>query len=108
MSPKKKKENETIKTEIEHHPSRIATTTATPVHTYDWYVKWIASIILLFAMTLTANNIYPLNLYFHLTGLAGWLVVSIMWNDRALIMINSAALAIFFDSIFEVHKGLVQ
>ena len=30
------------------------TTTKTPLHTIDWYIKWVASITLLFGMILTA------------------------------------------------------
>ena len=71
------------------------TTTKTPLHTIDWYIKWVASITLLFGMILTANNIYPYNLFLHFVGIGGWLIVAIVWNDRALIVINAVALAIF-------------
>ena len=47
------------------------------------------------AMIFTANNIYPYNLFLHFVGLGGWLIVAIVWNDRALIVINAVALAIF-------------
>jgi len=41
----------------EHEGTRI--TTKTPLYTLDWYIKWIASLVLMFGMILTANNIYP-------------------------------------------------
>ena len=47
----------------------------------------------------TANNVYPVNLGLHFIGIAGWLVVAIAWNDRALIVVNSVALAIFANGI---------
>ena len=31
----------------------------------------------------------------HFIGIGGWLVVSIMWNDRSLIVVNAVALSIF-------------
>ena len=31
----------------------------------------------------------------HFIGIGGWLIVAIAWNDRALIVINAVALAIF-------------
>ena len=74
------------------------TTTKTPPksnHPFSWWVKWIASVILIVAMIFTANNIYPYNLFLHFVGLGGWLIVAIVWNDRALIVINAVALAIF-------------
>ena len=72
---------------------------ATPLHTKDWYIKWVSSIVLLAGMILTAQNIFPLNLYVNITGLLGWLAVSIMWNDRALIIINAVGVSIYANGI---------
>jgi len=49
---------------------------------------------------LTANNIFPINLYFHSVGIAGWLIVGMLWNDRALMVINAFALATLLTSLF--------
>ena len=81
---------------------KIATTTSTPLHTKDWYVKWVASVIILIGMVFTAQNIYPLNLFIEALGILGWLIVSIMWNDRALICVNVAGLTIMVMGIIEV------
>ena len=78
------------------------TKTNTPLkHQYPlgWYIKWISSIILIVGMIFTANNVYPLNLFFHIIGLSGWLWVSIIWNDRALIVVNAVAVVIFVNGI---------
>ena len=64
-----------------------------------WKVKWVATIILILAMILTSQNIYPYNLIFHTIGIVGWMYVSIVWNDRALIVINSVGLSIFINGI---------
>ena len=50
-------------------------------------------------MILTSQNIFPYNLYLHVIGISGWLYVSIVWNDRALIVLNSVALSIFVNGI---------
>ena len=50
-------------------------------------------------MTFTAQNIFPFKLYLHVLGTIGWLVVSMVWNDRALIVVNSVALSIFANGI---------
>lgn len=71
----------------------------TPLHTKDWYIKWAASIILLAGIVLTANNIYPLNLYINIIGLSGWIIVSIIWNDRALIILNTVGLSIYINGV---------
>ena len=64
-----------------------------------WFIKWTSSIILIIGMILTAYNIYPYNLFFHVVGLAGWLSVAIAWNDRSLIMLNTVALVIYANGI---------
>jgi|TARA_R100000329_G_scaffold88130_1_gene74130 hypothetical protein len=80
--------------------------TKTPLHTMDWYIKWLASIILMIGMLLTSNNIYPLNLYFHFIGIGGWLIVGMLWNDRSLIVINTFSLAMIATSLFRIHLEL--
>jgi len=71
----------------------------TPLYTKDWYLKWVSCIILLIGMTLTAQNIYPINLFVNLVGLVGWLIVAIIWNDRALIVINAVGVSIYTNGI---------
>ena len=71
----------------------------TPYKTKDWYIKWGASIVLIVGIILTSNNIYPLNLYFDIVGLSGWFVVGMIWNDRALIVINVVSLAILINGL---------
>ena len=66
---------------------------ATPKYTLDWYVKWIASIFVLAAMSmrgLEGLQIYDLTL--SVIGIVLWLWVSVMWNDRALIILNGVGL----------------
>lgn len=75
----------------------------TPHKTKDWYIKWAASIVLIIGMLFTANNIYPLNLYFHVVGLAGWFIVAMIWNDRALIVINAVSLAILTNGLLTYY-----
>lgn len=66
---------------------------ATPKYTVDWYLKWVASILVLSAMSVRGiDGMILWDLILSLSGLIGWLVVSIMWKDRALIMINGVGL----------------
>ena len=67
--------------------------------TKDWYIKWGASLVLIVGIILTSNNIYPLNLYFDIVGLTGWFIVGMIWNDRALIVINVVSLAILTNGL---------
>ena len=86
------------------------TKTSTPKrehHQLAWWVKWIATVILVFAMVATINNLYPYNMVLQFLGCAGWLWVSIIWNDRALIIVNSVACAIFLNGFVMYFKGWV-
>ena len=71
----------------------------TPGHGPTWYIKWTASIILLIGMVLTALDLTPINLGFHLVGVAGWFVVGYMWHDRAMMVVNAVATFIFLVGI---------
>ena len=76
--------------------------TSTPLkfqQPFVWYMKWASSIVLIIAMVMTTNNMYPYNMYLQCIGVAGWLVVSVIWNDRALIIVNAVAVAIFLNGI---------
>ena len=55
------------------------------------------SIILIVGMVLTANNLFPWNVLVQCLGIAGWLIVSVMWNDRALIIVNAVGVAILLN-----------
>ena len=75
----------------------------TPTHTFDWYVKWIASVILVGGVILTSNNIYPLNLMVHALGMFGWFIVAIIWNDRALLVINAVSLVLLLNGLVSYY-----
>ena len=77
----------------------------TPTYDLSWYVKWISSFILLCGMLLTTKQLTPINLYFHIIGLAGWFVVAMIWNDRALIIINAIGLAIFANGLLQYYTS---
>ena len=78
----------------------------TPTHTIDWYIKWLASIILVGAVILTSNNIYPLNLFFHAIGMRGWCIGAMFWNDRALLIINAVSFALLVDGMVSYYVKL--
>ena len=75
----------------------------TPTYTLGWYIKWIASIILIVGVILTSNNIYPLNLVVHAIGMFGWFIVAIIWNDRALLVINAVSLVLLINGLVSFY-----
>ena len=65
---------------------------ATPKYTVDWYVKWFSSVILICAISIRSAQVNPLlDLILSFTGMIGWTYVSIVWKDRALILLNGIA-----------------
>ena len=65
---------------------------ATPKYTIDWYVKWVSSVVLICAISIRSAQINPLlDLILSFTGMVGWTYVSIVWKDRALILLNGIA-----------------
>ena len=75
----------------------------TPTHTIDWYIKWAASIIIIISVILTSNNIYPLNLFFYSAGLSGWFIVALLWNDRALLVVNAVSLSLLLNGLISYY-----
>jgi len=75
----------------------------TPYKTKDWYLKWISSIILIIGILFTAQNIYPINLFISSIGLLGWTIVGLIWNDRALLIVNGISLSIYLNGIINYY-----
>ncbi|MEE2999444.1 MAG: DUF6552 family protein [Pseudomonadota bacterium] len=66
---------------------------------FIWWLKWTSSVLLIIGMILTSANLYPLNMYFQLTGIIGWLMVGMLWHDRSLIVLNTVGASIFISAI---------
>ena len=73
---------------------------ATPKYTLDWYIKWIASIFVLVAMSIRGvEGLQLYDLILSIIGITGWLVVAALWEDRALIMLNSVGLLLLLKNL---------
>ena len=77
----------------------------TPKGDLSWYLKWASSVFIIVAMALTSANLYPINIVFHLIGVAGWLIVGMMWHDRALIFLNGVAIFVFASGLLNHYYG---
>ena len=75
---------------------------ATPKYTADWYIKWVSSVIVLCAMSIRGvPELIMYDLYLSVVGIFGWLIVSILWKDRALILLNSFGLLLLLRNLVE-------
>ena len=59
-------------------------------------IKWGASVVQIAGYTATGFDWTPWNAYLFLGGVADWLVVGVLWNDRALVLIHAVALVAMF------------
>ena len=79
---------------------------ATPKYTVDWYIKWVSSVFILAAMSM--RGIEGLQLYdliFSVVGVTGWLIVAAIWEDRALIVLNSFGLLLLLKNFIMLLTG---
>jgi len=75
---------------------------ATPKYTVDWYVKWIASAFVLAAMSMRGIAEFQFyDLVLSIIGIFLWLIVSVIWRDRALIMLNGIGLVLLIRNLIE-------
>lgn len=77
----------------------------TPKGDLSWYIKWASSVLLIIAMVMTSVNIFPYNLYPAIVGMTGWLIVGLLWHDRALIVLNAISMAIYAMGIINSWIG---
>ena len=79
---------------------------ATPKQTLDWYIKWVASAMLLAGMSMRGiDGLQIYDLTISITGVILWLWVSILWKDRALIVVNSVGLLLLVRNLITMLNG---
>ena len=77
---------------------------ATPKYTYDWYIKWVESIFILAAMSVRGVDGFVLyDLWASVIGISLWLVVSILWKDRALVLLNGVGLLFLLRNLADFY-----
>jgi hypothetical protein len=82
------------------HSTRLVKS-ATPKYTIDWYLKWFSSLVVLAAMSIRGiEDLVYWDLILSIIGITGWLAVSVLWKDRALILLNGVGLIMFMNTLF--------
>jgi len=59
----------------------------------NWYLKWIATAILIIGTAVNSIGIYPAGPLILVLGGFLWLIVSIRWREPSLIVVNSVMTA---------------
>jgi len=75
----------------------------TLIKTVGWiyYLKWIATFVVLFAVACRSVDEIPkiYDVVFSWIGTGMWLIVSLAWKDRALILLNAVMSFMLFVSL---------
>ena len=60
---------------------------------FDWYLKWVASLLVMGSLMMRAAGVeYRMyDLYLGWMGIVLWTWVSVIWRDRALILLNGVS-----------------
>ena len=77
----------------------------TPKGDLSWYIKWVSSVFIIVGMALTSANIFPVNIIVHGIGVTGWLIVGMLWHDRALIFLNAVAIFVYASGLLNHYFG---
>ena len=95
-------ESEPRFTQEEIENSKRIFKSATPKYTIDWYLKWFSSVFVLAAMSIRGvEGLQTYDLVLSIVGITGWLLVSFIWQDRALILLNSFGLLFLLRNLIE-------
>ena len=80
---------------------------ATPKYTIDWWLKWVASIFILSALSMRGiDGFIFYGLILSIVGIGLWLIVSVLWKDRALVLLNGVGLLFLLRNLFEVMSNV--
>lgn len=76
----------------------------------DWYIKWVASMCVMTAIC--ARSAGPewrdLDMIVGTIGIALWLWVSLLWEDRALILLNGVSFFVLCIGVLKEFGPLMQ
>ena len=61
----------------------------TPKGDITWYVKWVATILVIIAVVCRSLELHIYDMVFSLLGVIGWTFVGLKWHDRALTILNT-------------------
>jgi len=80
---------------------------ATPKQDLSWYVKWIASCFILSSMSIRGiEGLQIYDLILSLIGVTGWMIVGILWKDRALMLLNGVGIILFLNTLIRHLVGV--
>ncbi len=79
----------------------------TPVGDVTYWAKWIGNVFVIIGVLMTGADLYPWNLVPALIGNVLWGYVGALWNDRALVVLQSFLTGVLSMSLVDFLKASV-
>lgn len=70
---------------------------------FKTYLKWVSTALVLTGIALTNFNIYPLNIFFHGSGVLGWTASGILMRDKAILTNFGLQIPIFIAGFYNYY-----
>lgn len=72
---------------------------------YDWWLEWTSTVVLVVGVALTSFNIYPANIWVSFAGNFLWLITAWVWRKWSLVVVEAIICAIYVAGIYNVIWG---
>ena len=66
----------------------------------DFYIKWLATVVALTHVVLTAYDVAPFYKFSGLLNASLWVLLSFLWKEPSLIILNLIMVAIYIHGLF--------
>ena len=66
------------------------------------YLKWVSTFLVLTGILLTNLNNYPINIFFHGTGVIGWTVAGFLSKDKAMLANFGLQIPLFIIGFYQL------
>lgn len=66
----------------------------------DFYIKWLATAVALTHVVLTAHDVAPFYKFSGLLNASLWVLLSFLWKEPSLIILNLIMVAIYIHGLF--------
>lgn len=80
----------------------------TPSKGFSWWLKWIGTISGIITAILSAANLFPYNMMVGLFSFISWSIVGMIWQDRALIVMNIFLLGVCTMTLVNEFKHMLS
>lgn len=73
--------------------------------TNEWLLEWGSTVILIVGVSLTAFNVFPLNVYLSLIGNLGWFFLAVHWKKWSLVTVQIIITAIYVFGLIKLFAN---